>query len=192
MYCENFYEFSSQFNDDLNNLSKDEPRLIIPFFDRRGSVFAYQGRDLSGKSQQKYITVTIDKKVPKIFGIERIDLSQPIRIVEGPIDSLFLKNCLASVNASLVSTAEKLTSGINKKLNITLIYDNECRNKQIVKMYEDAIKRNYKIVIWETSTDKKEDINDMVNTGKDVEKIIKKRTFSGLMAQLEFQKWKKV
>lgn len=192
MYCEKFYEFSSQFNEDLNKTSRDEPRLIIPFFDRQGNVFAYQGRDLLGKSGQKYITIIINKKIPKIFGIGTVDFKKPIKIVEGPIDSLFLKNCLASVNASLVSTAEKIKTGINKTLDITLVYDNECRNKEIVKMYEAAIKAGYKIVIWPTSTDKKEDINDLVLQGKDVEKIIEKNTYSGLMAQLEFQRWKRI
>lgn len=194
MYCEKFYEFSSQFNEDLKEMrtGRDEPRLIIPFYDKQGNVFAYQGRDLSGKSQQKYITIVINTKFPKIFGLDRVDFNKPIKIVEGPIDSLFLDNCLAAVNASLVSTATKLLKGINKTLDITLVYDNECRNAEIVKMYEAAIKAGFKIVIWNTSTDKKEDINDLVLQGKDVEKIIEKNTYSGLMAQLEFQRWKRI
>lgn len=191
MYCENFYEFSSQFNEDLNKTGRDEPRLIIPFYDKVGNIYAYQGRDLSGKSQQKYITIVIDTKFPKIFGLDRIDFKKPIKIVEGPIDSLFLDNCLASVNASLMSTANKLLIGINKTLDITLVYDNECRNTEILKMYEAAIDAGFKIVIWSTSPDKKEDINDLVLQGKDVEVIINKNTYSGLMARLEFQRWKK-
>lgn len=192
MYCEKFYNFSSQYNEELGKSGRDEPRLIIPFYDRHGNVFAYQGRDLLGKSQQKYITIVIDKKIPKIFGIGSVDFSKPIKIVEGPIDSLFLDNCVASVNASLVSTATKLLIGINKTLDITLIYDNECRNKEILKMYETAITAGFKIVIWPTSTDKKEDINDLVLQDKDVKKIIEKNTYSGLMAQLEFQRWKRI
>lgn len=193
MYCERFYEFSTQFNEDLklNRRNTDETRLIIPFFDRNGNVFAYQGRDMSGKSHQKYITITVDHKTPKIFGIDRIDFSKPIKIVEGPLDSLFLENCLASVNASLVSTAKKLLVGINKNLDITLIFDNECRNVEILKMYEEAIQAGFKVVIWSNSPDKKEDINDLVLQGKDVEKIVEKNTYCGLMAQLEFNRWKK-
>lgn len=192
MYCEKFYEFSKQFNEDFDNYSRDEPRLIIPFFDRAGNVYAYQGRDLLGKSNQKYITVIVDKKIPKIFGIGQVNFKKPITIVEGPIDSLFLNNCLASVNASLVSTAEKLKLGINKTLDITLVYDNEPRNRQIVKMYSEAIASGYKVVIWPTSPDKKEDINDLVIQGKNPQKIIDKHTYSGLSAQLQFQKWKKI
>jgi hypothetical protein len=190
-YAENFYKFSSQFNADLSKTGADEPRLVIPFFDRQGNVFAYQGRDLLGKSLQKYITIVINKKIPKVFGIDRIDFKKPVKIVEGPIDSLFLSNCLASVNASLVSTAEKLKSVLNKS-SIVLVFDNECRNKEIVKMYADAIAAGYKIVIWPTSPDKKEDINDLVLAGKNPEKIIEQNTYSGLMAQIEYQKWKRI
>lgn len=196
-YAEKFYEFSSQFNGDLLDengkplFNRDEPRLIIPFFDRNGNVFAYQGRDLSGKSLQKYITIIINKKIPKIFGIGKVDFKKPVGIVEGPIDSLFLPNCLASVNASLVSTAKKISSVINKDL-LTLIYDNEPRNKSIVAMYSEAIKDGFKIVIWPKEVDGIKDINEMSLVGKNPIKIIQKNTYSGLNAQLEFQRWKKV
>ena len=190
-----FYEFASQYNEELKEshekIAKDEPRLIIPFFDRQGNVFAFQGRDLLGKSAQKYITIIINKKIPKIFGIDRIDFKKPIQIVEGPIDSLFLNNCLASVNASLVSTAEKLKTVINKNL-VTLIYDAEPRNKEICKMYQTAISAGYRVVIWPSGHGEKVDINDLVKLGIDPQKIIDQNTYSGLSAQIHFDRWKKI
>ena len=36
----------------------------------------------------------------KIFGLNRIDKSKPIYVVEGPIDSLFLDNCVAVAGSS--------------------------------------------------------------------------------------------
>jgi hypothetical protein len=191
MYVEKFFEFSKQYNDDLVNYTKDEPRLIIPFYDRNNNIFAYQGRDLLGKSNQKYITIIINKKIPKIFGIGNINFQKPVTIVEGPIDSLFLDNSLASVNASLVSTANRILPYINKGL-ITICLDNEPRNKQIVKLYQESIDQGYNTVIWPTSPDKKEDINDLVLMGKDPKKIINANTYSGLQAQLQFQRWKKI
>ena len=197
MYVDKFYEFSSQFNEDLLDengklkTKQDEPRLIIPFFDRKGTVFAYQGRDLSGKSSLKYITIRINKKIPNIFGIDRCDFKKPVTIVEGPLDSLFLKNCIASVNASLVSTAEKLKTVLNKNLT-TLVFDAEPRNLQICKMYQDAITSGYRIVIWPTGHGEKVDINDLVNMGKDPQKIIDQNTYSGLAAQIVFDRWKKI
>ena len=193
-YAEKFYEFASQYNSELmgedGKVRRDEPRLVIPFFCPKGNVFAFQGRDLSGKALQKYITIIVDPKVPKIFGIDRLAVKSPIKIVEGPIDSLFLSNCLASVNASLVATAERIKS-VTSKENITLVYDNEPRNKDIVKMYGAAIESGYKIVIWPTSPGKKEDINDLILAGQDPEKIIASNTYSGLMARLVFDQWKR-
>jgi hypothetical protein len=133
----------------------------------------------------------INKKVPKIFGVDKINFKKPVTIVEGPIDSLFLDNSLASVNASLVSTADRIKPYINRSL-INLVYDNEPRNRDIVKMYQDAIERGYNTVIWPTSPDKKEDINDLVLRGKDPKKIIADNTYSGLSAQLQFQRWKRI
>jgi transcription elongation factor Elf1 len=193
MYAEKFYKLASEYNSDIDitKIPKDEPRLIIPFYDRSGNIFAFQGRDLSGKSTQKYITIIIDRKVPKIFGVDRVNLKKPVIIVEGPIDSLFLPNCLAAVNASLVSVAKRIESVINRNL-ITLVYDNEPRNAQIVSMYADAIKDGYRIVIWPKECENFKDINDMSKAGKDVKKIIENNTYSGLSAQMEFQKWKRI
>jgi hypothetical protein len=190
-YAPKFFEFASEYNTELNETAKDEPRLIIPFFDKQGNIFAFQGRDLTGKSAQKYITIRINKKIPNIFGIDRCNFNKPVQIVEGPIDSLFLKNTLASVNASLVSTAEKLNSVLNIN-SINLIYDNEPRNKVICSMYEDAIKKGYNIVIWPKTCENIKDINEMCLAGLNPQKIIDKNTFTGLFAQMEFQKWKKI
>lgn len=189
-YAEKFYNFSSQFNEELSGCSHDEPRLIIPFFDRLGNTFAYQGRSLAKNSALKYVTIRINKKIPNIFGIDRCNFKKPISIVEGPIDSLFLDNCLASVNASLVSNAKKLIN-VCEKSNITLIYDNEPRNLQITKLYTEAIREGYRVVVWPTSPENKEDINDLILKGKNVMKIISENSYSGLMAQLQFSKWKR-
>jgi hypothetical protein len=190
-FAQDFYSFSAQYNDDLKEDTRVEPRLVIPFFDRQGQVFAYQGRDMTGLSRQKYITITVDKSIPKIFGIDRANFKEPLIIVEGPLDSLFLKNCVASVNASLVATARKLERVINKSL-ITLVLDNEPRNSVIVDIYQKAIKDGYQLVIWPKETEHCKDINDLVLAGYNPARIIAQNTFSGLRAQIEFSRWKKV
>jgi hypothetical protein len=190
-YADKFFEFAREFKEDISKEIKDGPRLVIPFFDKSGAIYAFQGRDLTNKSAVKYITISVDKKVPKIFGLDRLNRKVDVNIVEGPIDSLFLPNCLASVNASLIATARKLEPVINKS-QVTLIYDNEARNKVIVEHYKEAVKLGYKIVIWPSKVDGLKDINDMHKAGFDVMSIVNKNTFSGLIAQLELNKWKKI
>ncbi len=80
------------------NLQGDHPRVVIPFFDRGGKFFAFQGRAF-GKEQPKYITIKFDESKQKIYGLDRLDLNKPVMITEGPIDSLFLDNAIALAGA---------------------------------------------------------------------------------------------
>ena len=41
------------------SLRDDHPRVVIPFYDRAGNFFAFQGRAF-GKEQPKYITIKFD------------------------------------------------------------------------------------------------------------------------------------
>ena len=52
------------------SLDGDHPRLLIPFRDEEGEVFAYQGRAF-GNEQPKYITIKIDDDREKIFGLDK-------------------------------------------------------------------------------------------------------------------------
>jgi hypothetical protein len=192
-YADKFYEYSSQFNDTFSSNKRDEARIIIPFFDRKGKIFAYQGRDLSGHSNQKYVTVKINDKTPLLFGFERLCLNKPILLVEGPLDSLFLGNAMASVNASLATTANWFLRGskIDSSL-LTVVLDNEPRNKAVVAEYEKAIESGLKIVIWPKAVDQYKDINEMIMNGIDPVALIKSNTYQGLVANLNFNNWKKV
>ena len=89
-------------------------------------MFAYQGRAF-GKETPKYVTIKLDENKQKIYGLERINFAQHLFVVEGPIDSLFLDNCLAAGGADLT-----LDSKINPE-KVTYIFDNEPRNKEIIQ-----------------------------------------------------------
>ena len=119
----------------------------------------------------------------------RVDLKQPVKIVEGPIDSLFLKNAIASGDANLKLCAEEV--GLD---NVILIFDNEPRNKEVCKLILKAINLHYNVVIWPATT-KGKDINEMVLSGKsvgEIESIISSNTFRDIEATLKFNMWKKV
>lgn len=193
LYTNEFFKFSKQYNEQINPGKSDECRLVIPFFDTAGNIFAYQGRDLGGRSKNKYITIQINRKIPKIFGFDRLDINKEILLVEGPLDSLFLPNSLAAVNASLVATANKILNGINKpQSQIIVILDNEPRSKTIITEYKKAIDNGYRVVLWPRSVDGIKDINEMVLKGFNPLDIIKKCTYFGLEAMLKFSTWKKI
>ena len=180
----------SKFNED--SLTRDEPRLIIPFIDREGNLFGFQGRSFKKEAKVRYITIMLDEQKPKIFGLDKLDLSQtPIYVVEGPLDSLFLPNCIASAGSDLITNL--YTLGLDRSV-FTIVYDNEPRNKEIVKKYEKAIHQDYNVCIWPEDIEHK-DINDMILAGVSQQKIvdiINENTYTGLEAKLKFQQWKKI
>jgi transcription elongation factor Elf1 len=169
----------------FKDLTNDHPRMVIPFRDKHGKVFAYQGRSF-GEEQPKYITIVLDQNHQKIFGLDRVDDSGNIIIVEGPIDSLFLSNCIAVAQGDLRLPQYKTKS--------TLVFDNEPRNREIVKNIEKAIEEDYSVVIWPQGI-KEKDINDMIISGltsSEISDIIHRNTFSGLQAKTQISHWKKV
>lgn len=169
----------------------DDARLIIPFYDEYNNLIAVSGRALETSDKTlRYITIrTNDGEEKLVYGMDRLNIHETVKIVEGPIDSLFLKNCIASGDANLLSVANKI-SAINK----VLIYDNESRSKDIVRMMQDAIKSGHNIVIW-PDTIRAKDINEMIMSGisqDEIESIISSNTFKGLQAQLQLNIWKKI
>ena len=160
---------------------QEHPRLVIPFRDESGEVFAAQGRAF-GKESPKYLTIKFQDK-PKIFGLDRVDLSRRFYVVEGPIDSMFLDNCLAVAGADF----RYLPPG-----DTTIVLDNEPRSREIIKLMERLIHQEHELVIWPTTITQK-DINDMVLANvQDIQKIIDNNTFSGLEATMKLAAWKRI
>ena len=187
-YTEDFKDWAlSVCQIDYSTLMSKEPRLVIPFFDKDNQLIGAQGRALQ-ESKIRYVTVKIHEDVPKVFGLERWNSDQHTYLVEGPIDSLFLPNCLA------VAGADMSDLGILDKDRTTLIFDNEPRNFQIIRSMIKSLQDGWKIVIWPNSITCK-DINDMVQSSiRDARlvEIINTNTYSGQRGEWEVQSWKKV
>ena len=168
-------------------ITKDHPRLIIPFYDTTGKVFAFQGRAF-GKEQPKYLTIKLDENKQKVYGLDKVNFQKPIYITEGPIDSLFIDNCLAAGGADLF-----LKNKVSNE-NITYIFDNEPRNKEIVKRMYKVIEQDFNVVIWPEDLQLK-DVNDMIMSGLtklELQDIISNNTYSKLSALTKLNYWKKI
>jgi len=187
-YAEDFKNWAlSVCQVDYSNLMGKEPRLVIPFFDKDNQLIGAQGRALQ-ESKIRYVTIKVHEDAPKVFGLERWNSDQHTYLVEGPIDSLFLPNCLAMAGADMSDLS------LLDKDKTTLIFDNEPRNFQIVKSMVRFLKNGWKIVVWPNSITCK-DINDMVLTSiKDARlvEIINTNTYSGQRGEWEVHSWKKV
>ena len=173
--CPKFFEWSKI------QSQQEHPRLVIPFRDESGEVFAAQGRAF-GKEIPKYLTIKFQDK-PKIFGLDRVDFAKRYYVVEGPLDSMFLNNCLAVAGADF----RYLPPG-----DTTIVLDNEPRSIEIIKQMERLIHQEHELVIWPDSITQK-DINDMVLAGQqDIKTTIDNNTFSGLEATMKLAAWKRI
>ena len=190
-FTANFKKFCDEVYPNHGKEITPDARLIIPFFDEYNNLIAVSGRALVTSDEKlRYVTIRTNESEDRlIYGMDRIDLSEPVKIVEGPIDSLFLKNCVASGDSSLSITSKNINS--NKKI---LIFDNEPRNKEIVSLMEKAIKSMNYVVVWPDNIRQK-DINEMIMSGistDEIEAIISNNTFYGLEAITKFVFWKKI
>jgi len=181
--CNSFFKFTNTLiPNKFPSLGGDHPRLMIPFRDSKGEIFAYQGRAF-GIETPKYITIKLKEK-DKIFGLDRVDKSKHFYVCEGPLDSLFIDNCLA-VGGSDFDRLEG---------DFTVIFDNEPRNKEINKQIEKIINKGRSIVLWPEQI-KEKDINDMILSGmtkEELQEILKNNTFTGALAKLRFAEWRKI
>ena len=183
-YCPKFKEWTNSQKKTFDTLRQDGPRIIIPFKDKQGNLFGYQGRSLAPKAKLRYITIMLDEEQPKIFGQDRINTDESIYIVEGPFDSTFIKNSVAMAGSDADIRSFNWSDHI-------WIFDNEPRNREIVARISKAIERGDKVVIWPTKI-KEKDINDMHLAGHDVQSLVDCNVYRGLEATLKFNTWKKV
>lgn len=187
-YAASFKPFVLELLPDYEKTLYDEPRIVFPFYDEAKNMLGFQGRAL-GESKVKYITVKLDDDNRKVFGLDRVDFNKKIYVVEGPIDSLFLQNSLATMDASLYNITLLLGNH-----DYVFIHDNEPRNAAIVKQMAKTISQNKNIFIWPSHI-KEKDINDWIMSGatpSEIQSIIDRNTFCDLRAKLEFERWKKI
>ena len=99
---------------------------------------------------------------------------------------MFVKNSLAMGGADMYFDRVPAQ-------NITYIFDNEPRNKEIVNRMYDVIDKNYNIVVWPDHIQYK-DVNDMVMNGMKIDEVnnlISTNTFAGLEALTKLTNYKK-
>jgi transcription elongation factor Elf1 len=182
-FADKFKEWTNSQKQTFDTIGRDECRIIIPMYDTDSNLIGYQGRSLVPNSV-KYITVMLADDSPKLYGLEKVDSSEPVYIVEGPFDSTFIKNAVAMCGSDVDIRSFDWGDYI-------YVFDNEPRNREIVNRISKTINRGDKVVIWPTNIQHK-DINDMVLAGHDIMSMLESNTYSGLEAKLKFNIWKKI
>jgi len=169
-------------------LKQDEPRLILPFIDEDGVMNGFTGRSFDPDANLRYISITINDKKAKVFGLDNLDSNRRYYTFEGGIDSLFIDNSIAMAGADL--DFSKLPNSQNN----VIVYDNEPRNKEIIAKMNKTIEAGHAIVVWPDGIVEK-DINNMIlkegYSAEDIQNILENNTYSGFNASIAFNKWRK-
>ena len=183
------------YTDDINGIAKEldyeqefpkEPMIVFQFITAKGITSHIQGRYINPQCKKfRFVTLDVVKDQPKIFGQETIDPTKKVYIVEAPIDSLFLPNCIAYAGSSLNTFTPPYK-------DYTIILDREPRSPAIVKIMMKCIKNGFPIAILPNHLIGK-DINDYVKDGLEpipLRELIDNNTFKGIKAKLRMTLWK--
>ena len=168
---------------------EQEPRIVIPIFDKNNDVTAMQGRALRSDAKLLYMTVKVDDDSNKIFGLERVDATKDVFFLEGPIDSVFIDNGLAIVGGNMTLT----DAPFNGKR--VWVLDNEPRSVDTCKRIKRYIDAGEKVVLWDNCRWTSKDVNDMIlkegATIEEVNQYLRRNIIQGLQATARFNRWVK-
>jgi len=170
------------------DLPKNEPRIVLFFLDKNNNLMGIQGRALLD-TKQRYMTAKKSNEVQLVYGLEEHDINKKTYIVEGPIDSLFLPNCLAVATSSLLSIEDR----IGTLSNCVYVFDNEKRNSEIIRLMEEVIEAGKDMCIWPDKI-KEKDINEMIISGltsEEIKDIIDQNVYNGFEAEIRLNEWKR-
>lgn len=193
-HCPDFKEWGGRLQPGTFERMRSESRLIIPVVSGDDLV-GFQGRSYEPDAAIRYITTQLDNELPFLYGLDRVDRRSQVVAVEGPIDSMFLDNAVASCGG--VITAELEQAGLDK--STVVAYDNEPRSRQTVDKMARALSKGYRVFVWPESVLDK-DFNDWFSSMRSagvrdprevIMSAIKNRSFSGLEGELELTSWRK-
>lgn len=189
-YTDNWLKFTKDIGQNESEITIDHPRIVFPLRDKNHLTFAFQGRALNNNIQPKYLTCKLDSDALKLFGQETVNESDTIFILEGPIDSMFIRNAVAMAGSDLS------IDNCPYHNNRVFVLDNEPRSKVIVAKYHKLIKAGEKVVSWKNCKWSGKDINEMILNNKScnvaaLNKYLRDNVISGMRGKLEIDQWKK-
>lgn len=176
LFCEDFFTWASSFYEKFKELKQKQPRLIIPYLNKNEEIFGFTCRAFDN-SKPKYIELKVSEDADMIYGLNHITTSKKIYAVEGPIDSMFLPNCIA------VGGAAYTGEFVNKyKSNIVIVPDNDWkRNKEVCEQVLKMAEKGFSMSLFPDNL-KFKDINEAIINGyspSDLKKVIDNNVKSG-------------
>jgi hypothetical protein len=117
-------------------------RMIIPFYDNEDDVYYWQGRALLDGQNPKYLN-RLSSKDESVYNIYNVDKTKPIFITEGPIDSMFIENSVATLG---LEVSDKMKEIINSFDNAIYLFDGD---ESGIRTSQKYINQGKKVFLWE-------------------------------------------
>lgn len=187
-YVDNGYEWAKKWLPEkfAKSFEGKDPRIVMPMCNRQGKCYGAVARSIL-PTAQRYLKMIWGDESGYVYGLEEIDVSKRIYILEGQFDSMFLDNAIAVGSMHFDLIKRHLPDQ-----DVVIILDNEPRNPVTVTQLQKAVDMGYKVCVWPGHIHEK-DINDMVVNGMDpvdINQIIDTNTHQGLKAKLAITAWK--
>lgn len=169
-------------------------RLVIPYFDMQNKVTFYQSRDVTGKSDIRYLSKT--HGIKSVFNINNIDYNKKYYyIFEGPFDSCFTKNGVAIGG---ITTGKSKFTGIQEEqldkilgLDRIWVLDSQYLDEAAKEKSEILLNENESVFIWpKVIGEKVKDFNELAilkQVNEIPEKFIIDNTYSGMTGLLKLK-----
>lgn len=175
----------------IDDLYDNDDRVVVALRARDGSIIGMNGRTISERSKAvRYMTVKGNEEDPKIFRMDKVDFSKPIPVLEGVFDALLLDNAVAMLDSGL----HQAPMIMGHENDYIMVYDNEPRNKDIVRNMNRSIELGQRLCIFPLKYEGIKDINDMVLKGfnrSEIQYDIEQNSFTGMKAKVKLSEWKK-
>jgi hypothetical protein len=186
-YTEDVSKLAVEFDEKYIDRFLSEDRLVVVIRNNSG-ICGFQCRTFKPKTKRglKYFTIKHDDQLC-YYGLNTVDPTKQFYILEGPINSMFIPNSIATLGSSnFLNVEDKMDD-----TNAIYVIDNEPHKIETLKLLSELIDRKKNVCIFPEHI-KQKDVNDMILSGIDIIKTINENTYSGLKARLVFNKWKKM
>ena len=135
-------------------------RLIVPFFDEKGRIVTYVSRTLFDTDEKAKYIVKFNSDKP-LYNFHRIDPNYPyIFVIEGPIDSMFLKNAVSITGIHMTDKQARQINNMYPFHELIWIYDNPKFESEVVrKKIKDKLKNEERVFLYDGELAEYKDLN---------------------------------
>ena len=137
---------------------KYKKRIIIPSFDDEGNCNYFTARSYSG-DWLSYKNPSASKNI--IFNDLLINWNEPITLVEGPFDSIKMKNSIPILGSTLKETTKLFKKIVEKQTKVYIALDEDALNKSMKII---SLLLEYGLDVYKLDTSGIEDIGSITKT----------------------------